>query len=154
MFPLIGISYFAATSIPLVFFDLKERRLPNKLTLPGIAVVLLSLAATADWGRFLISLSIGAGLFVLGTLVSMRGWIGMGDVKLFTGLSTLLAWFGPELVWQALFWSFLLAGAIVLLGFLSRKMTARSTVALGPYLLIGFWVALAPVIASQLGGAV
>jgi leader peptidase (prepilin peptidase)/N-methyltransferase len=79
-------------------------------------------------------------LFLIGTLISMRGWIGMGDVKLFTGLSLLMAWFDPSLVWQATLWAFGLAAGVVLVGFLAKKMTARSTIALGPYLLVGFWV--------------
>jgi leader peptidase (prepilin peptidase)/N-methyltransferase len=140
MFPLIGITYFAATTIPLMVYDLRERRLPNKITLPGVAIALVSLALTMQWGRFLIALGISALLFLVGTLISVRGWIGMGDVKLFTGLSLLLAWFDPGLVWQASLWAFGIAAAFVLVGFLARKMTARSTIALGPYLLIGFWV--------------
>ena len=140
MFPLIGLTYFAATTIPLVVYDLRERRLPNKITLPGVAVVLVSLALTMQWGRFLIALGVSSLLFLVGTLISVRGWIGMGDVKLFTGLSMLLAWFDPALVWQASLWAFGSAAGVVLFGFLMKKMTARSTIALGPYLLIGFWV--------------
>jgi len=142
MFPLIGITYFAATTIPLVLYDIRERRLPNKITLPGLAVVLISLAVTMEWGRFLIALGISVLLFVVGTLISLKGWIGMGDVKLFTGLSMLLAWFDPSLVWQASLWAFGIAAVFVIVGFVAKKMTARSTIALGPYLLIGFWVAI------------
>jgi len=153
MFPLIGITYFAATTIPLMIYDLRERRLPNKITLPGVAVALVSLALTMEWSRFLIALGISALLFLVGTLISVRGWIGMGDVKLFTGLSMLLAWFDPALVWQASLWAFGIATAFVLVGFLAKKMTARSTIALGPYLLIGFWVAISPLAISSFGGA-
>jgi leader peptidase (prepilin peptidase)/N-methyltransferase len=153
MFPLIGITYFAAVTIPLMIYDLRERRLPNKITLPGVAVALVSLALTMEWSRFLIALGISALLFLVGTLISVRGWIGMGDVKLFTGLSMLLAWFDPALVWQASLWAFGIATAFVLVGFLAKKMTARSTIALGPYLLIGFWVAISPLAISSFGGA-
>lgn len=142
MFPLIGVTYFAATSIPLVFFDLKERRLPNKITVPGLVVVVLSLAASANWPKFGISLLVGFAVFLVGLLLSIRGWIGMGDVKLFTSLGMLLAWFDPLLVWQATFWAFASAGVFVVVGYLAKKMTARSTLALGPYLLFGFWVAI------------
>jgi leader peptidase (prepilin peptidase)/N-methyltransferase len=140
MFPLIGIAYFAAVTIPLVVYDLRERRLPNKLTLPGLVVAVVTLALTMEWVKFLLALGISSLLFLLGTLISVRGWIGMGDVKLFTGLSMLLAWFDPALVWQASLWAFGIAAAFVLVGFVAKKMTARSTIALGPYLLIGFWV--------------
>jgi leader peptidase (prepilin peptidase)/N-methyltransferase len=151
MFPLIGLTYFAATTIPLVIYDLRERRLPNKLTLPGLAVALVSLALTMEWGKFLVSVGISSLFFLVGTLISMRGWIGMGDVKLFTGLSMFLTWFDPVLVWQAALWAFGLAAAVVVFGFVAKKMTARSTIALGPYLLLGFWVAIAPTVISTLG---
>ena len=140
MFPLLGLTYFAATTIPLVVYDLRERRLPNKITIPGLVVAIVSLALTMEWGKFLVALGISALLFLLGTLLSVRGWIGMGDVKLFTGLSMLLAWFDPALVWQASLWAFGIATFVVLAGFVVKKMTARSTIALGPYLLVGFWI--------------
>jgi leader peptidase (prepilin peptidase)/N-methyltransferase len=142
MFPLIGVGFFAATTIPLMVIDFRERRLPNKITVPGIVVSLIGLLLTFEWSRVLTALAISALLFVIGTLISIRGWIGMGDVKLVTGLSLLLAWFDPALVWQATLWSFGLATAVVLVGFIAKKMTARSTIALGPYLLVGFWVVI------------
>jgi leader peptidase (prepilin peptidase)/N-methyltransferase len=140
MFPLIGIGYFAVTTIPLVIYDLRERRLPNKITIPGLIVTIISLALTLEWSKFLLALGVAVVLFAAGLMLSIRGWIGMGDVKLFASLSLLLAWFDPALVWQASLWAFGIAGAFVLIGFLARKITARSTIALGPYLLLGFWV--------------
>jgi len=142
MFPLIGVGFFAATTIPLMVIDFRERRLPNKITVPGIVLSLIGLLLTFEWSRVLTALAISALLFLIGTLISIRGWIGMGDVKLVTGLSLLLAWFDPALVWQATLWSFGLATAVVLTGFVAKKMTTRSTIALGPYLLVGFWVAI------------
>ena len=140
MFPLLGVGYFAATTIPLVFIDIRERRLPNKITLPGIAISLLGISLTFDWVKVLISIGVAATVFGFGTLISLKGMIGMGDVKLMTGLSLLLAWFSPHLLWQALLWAFLGAGLIVLGGLLFKKITTRSTIALGPYLLVGFWL--------------
>lgn len=150
MFPLIGLTYFAAATIPLVIYDLRERRLPNRITLPGLVVVLFSLALTLEWGRFLIALGTSALLFLVGTFMTLRAWIGMGDVKLFTGLSMLLAWFDTALVWQATLWSFGIATAVVLVGFIAKKMTARSSIALGPYLLLGFWVVVIPPVWSSI----
>ena len=107
--------------------------------MPGIAISLTGIALTLDWLRVLIALGVAAGVFGVGTVLSIRGWIGMGDVKLMTGLSLLLAWFSPHLIWQALLWTFLSAGVVVLGGMLFKKITTRSTIALGPYLLFGFW---------------
>lgn len=153
MFPLLGIGFFAAATIPLMVIDFRERRLPNKITIPGYILSLLGLVLTLEWGRVLTSVAISALLFGMGTLISLKGWIGMGDVKLVSGLSLLLAWFDPALVWQATLWSFGIASAVVVVGFLAKKMTARSSIALGPYLLVGFWLAVFPSAFSQLGVA-
>jgi len=142
MFPLLGVAFFAIATIPLIIIDFRERRLPNKITIPGYFLSLIGLLLTFEWQRVLLAIGVSAALFGVGTLVSLRAWIGMGDVKLFTGLSLLLAWFDPKLVWQATLWAFGIATGVVLVGFLIKKMTARSTIALGPYLLVGFWVVI------------
>lgn len=150
MFPLLGLGFYAAATIPLMVIDFRERRLPNKITIPGFLISLIGLVLTFEWSRVLTAVSISALLFAIGTLISVRGWIGMGDVKLVTGLSLLLAWFDPALVWQATLWSFGLATVVVLVGFIAKKMTARSTIALGPYLLLGFWVVVIPPVWSSI----
>lgn len=150
MFPLIGIGFFAVTTIPLMVIDFRERRLPNKITIPGFLLSLLGLVLSFEWSRVFTALAISALLFGVGTLISLRGWIGMGDVKLVAGLSLLLAWFDPALVWQATLWSFGIATLVVLVGFVAKKMTARSTIALGPYLLVGFWLVVIPPVWSSI----
>ncbi len=142
MFPLIGVVFFAVATIPLIIIDFRERRLPNKITIPGYLLSLVGLLLTFEWPRVLLAVGVSSALFGVGTLISLRGWVGMGDVKLFSGLSLLLAWFDPKLIWQATLWSFGVAAGVVLVGFLIKKITARSTIALGPYLLVGFWVAV------------
>lgn len=122
--------------------DLRERRLPNKITIPGFLISLVGLALTLEWQRVLLALAISVIVFGVGTGISMAGWIGMGDVKLVAGLSLLLAWFDVGLLWQATLWAFGLATVVVLVGYLAKKITARSTIALGPYLLLGFWVVI------------
>jgi leader peptidase (prepilin peptidase)/N-methyltransferase len=144
MFALLGVGYFAVTTIPLMVVDMRERRLPNKITIPGFLVSLVGLVLSFDWPRVAIALVVSALLFLVGTAISIRGWIGMGDVKLVAGLSILLAWFGLSLVWQAIFASVVLAGLVVAFGLLAKKITTRSTIALGPYLLVGFWLVITP----------
>lgn len=139
MFSLLGLGYFAATTIPLIVIDLRERRLPNRITIPGFIVSLAGLMLSMDWLRLSVSLGMSALIFAIGTLISIKGLIGMGDVKLMTGLGLLLVWFSPHLLWQSLLWTFVTAGVFVLGGLLFKKITTRSTIALGPYLLVGFW---------------
>jgi leader peptidase (prepilin peptidase)/N-methyltransferase len=140
MFPLLGLGYFAATTIPLIVIDLRERRLPNRITIPGFLISLAGLVLTLDWLRVLGSLLTAVIVFGVGLLISLKGWIGMGDVKLMSGLALLLSWFSPSLLWQSLLWAFLSAGVFVVGGMVFKKITTRSTIALGPYLLVGFWV--------------
>jgi leader peptidase (prepilin peptidase) / N-methyltransferase len=78
-------------------FDIRRRRLPNALTLPGAAVILL--AATMA-GRGLPALAGAAaltGAYLLVHLVAPAG-MGAGDVKLAAGLGGLAGCFGPD-VW-------------------------------------------------------
>ena len=142
MFPLLGLGFFAVTTIPLMVIDLRERRLPNKITIPGFLLSLAGLVLTFDFSRVLMALMVSLLLFGVGTLISFGGWLGMGDVKLVAGLSLLLAWFNPALVWQATLVAFGLASIVVIIGFVAKKMTTRSTIALGPYLLTGFWAVI------------
>ena len=150
MFALIGVGFFALTTIPLMVIDVRERRLPNKITIPGFLISLLGLAINMDWMRLLIAIGVSALLFAIGTLLSIKGWIGMGDVKLVAGLSMILAWFNLGLLWQASLTAFVLAALVVFGGMAFKKITARSTIALGPYLLIGFWVAITPQVWSSI----
>lgn len=142
MFQLLGAAYLAVFSIPLIVIDIRERRLPNKITLPGIAVTLLGLGLAGDWLRFGIAVGLACLVFLVGTLVSMRGWLGMGDVKLLVSIALMLGWYGPLNLLLGLSGAFLVAGAVVLVKMALKKITASSTIALGPYLLAGFWVAV------------
>jgi len=84
--------------VVLSVYDVRERRLPNVLTLPGATVVL---AAAAVAGRGVPAL-VGAGslaaLYLVVHLVAPAG-MGAGDVKLAIGLGALTGAFGPE-VWM------------------------------------------------------
>jgi prepilin signal peptidase PulO-like enzyme (type II secretory pathway) len=60
MFPLIGIAFFAIATIPLVVIDFRERRLPNKLTIPGYLLSLIGLLLTFEWQRVLMAVAISA----------------------------------------------------------------------------------------------
>lgn len=81
----------------LSFYDLRERRLPNWLTLPG-AAVLVGAGVIAGKGP---AAALGAlalfGLYLLIHLLSPRA-MGGGDVKLAIGLGALTGMFGAD-VW-------------------------------------------------------
>ncbi|MDR3660067.1 MAG: A24 family peptidase [Mycobacterium sp.] len=78
-------------------YDLRERRLPNWLTLPGAAVVVVAGVIT---GRGTAAAVGGAALFALYLVVHLLSpqAMGGGDVKLALGLGALTGLFGAD-VW-------------------------------------------------------
>lgn len=142
MFQLLGAAYLALFTIPLVVIDLRERRLPNKITLPGIVVTLIGIVLTLQWPKVGVAVLCAAVLFAAGTALSFKGWLGMGDVKLLVPIGLTLGWFGWESLALGLAVAFFGAGLFVLVRLAMQKITATSTIALGPFLLFGFWAAL------------
>jgi len=93
----------AAVSLVLVWlavlsgYDIRQRRLPNALTLPGAAAILLSGAVA---GRGVPALAGAASLTAVYLLVHLLAPValGAGDAKLAIGLGGLAGCFGVE-VW-------------------------------------------------------
>ncbi|MGV0852491.1 prepilin peptidase [Mycolicibacterium phlei] len=83
--------------LALSVFDLRERRLPNWLTLPG-AVVIPAVAAV--YGRGPAALAGAGALLVVYLVVHLvpPAALGAGDVKLAPGIGALTGAFGPD-VW-------------------------------------------------------
>ena len=135
--------YLGALGVSLAAIDISVQRLPDALILPAYPalVILLTLAALTGHqaGALVRALAGGvvlaASYLVLGLL--RPGQLGGGDIKL-AGLAGLgLAWLG---------WPVLLAGAalgfalsaVVSLGLLAaRRITLRSQICFGPFLLAG-----------------
>ncbi|CAN5119692.1 hypothetical protein BH09ACT5_BH09ACT5_23500 [soil metagenome] len=129
--------------------DLTQRRLPNRIVLPAIAasVPLLLGAAVLDGesGRWPTALAGGAALFLLYlvlALVSPRG-MGMGDVK----LAALVGLYAGYLGWAALLTAavagFLAGGLAALAVIVSGRGTRTTAIPFGPFMLAGFWAAVA-----------
>ena len=146
LFAWLGPIYLVAVTWPLARTDIREHRLPNKLTLPLLPIALFGqvLAAwfTGDWSRLGLGLGWAVVSFVVGLGINRIGTLGMGDVKLITGMSLSLGWFTPVAPLLALCAAFALATLVVLFLFATRKARMGSSIALGPYLLVGFLIAL------------
>jgi len=128
-FALFGLALGVATGI-----DLRERRLPNRITYPGVAIA-VAIAATGGWSVLGDAL---AGLLLAGGLTSLAFWfgqgsLGLGDVKLsaFVG-----AFLGISAVPHYLLFG-ALAGAVVAVGILIAGRDRRTTFAYGPSLAVG-----------------
>jgi len=142
---MLPIAYLAATAIPLVAIDIKQHRLPNKIVLPMIAITFLSQLTlaiwTGAWASLGISVGLGLAVLVLGVLMNYRDWIGMGDVKLLTGLTMILSWF--TLLGAVLLVPISLAFGFVvtILSMFTKK--SRWVLPLGPAILATFATTLA-----------
>lgn len=81
----------------LSFYDIRERRLPNWLTMPGAAVVV---GIAAAHGRGAPAMLGAAALFTVYALVHLvsPAAMGAGDVKLAIGIGALTGTFGLD-VW-------------------------------------------------------
>ena len=146
VFAWLGPAYLVAVAWPLARTDIREHRLPNKYTLPLLPIALVGqLAASlagADWSRMAVALGWAVIAFAVGLGVNRIGTLGMGDVKLITGMSLSLGWFTPIAPLLALCTAFALATIVVLFLFVTRKARMGSSIALGPYLLAGYLVGL------------
>jgi leader peptidase (prepilin peptidase) / N-methyltransferase len=124
----------------LTSYDIRERRLPNWLTLPGFAVILL-IAARADRGP---AAALGAGLLAAMYLLVHAvepAAMGAGDVKLALGLGALTGCFGGDVWLLAAIGAPLLTAVIGVVAWLGRShmvtvphgpsMCAASAAALG-----------------------
>jgi leader peptidase (prepilin peptidase)/N-methyltransferase len=145
---LIPLVFLACVSWQLVRDDFKEHRLPNKYTVPMIAITAASLVAcgllTSQLQRLLQSLLAMAITFGIGWLLARYADLGMGDVKLLVSLNGWLAWHAPWLIAISLAVG-LIAANLLALGIWIKRKDPKEHIALGPFLLLGFYLsALTP----------
>lgn len=131
----------AAAAPALARIDVAERRLPNAITLPLLAVGWLAAALRLAGGDLSSLVALGCGALLL--LMAVVGGLGMGDVKL--GLALALA--TATLGWQAPLGG--LAASVVVGGLAGTValMLGRRTLAFGPWLLVGHALAVAGALA-------
>lgn len=142
----VPVLYVAVATPFLVVFDVRHRRLPNLIVLPGIGVVAVCAAAAAllaHTDAAGTALAAGVTLLVFATF-RVAGALASGDVKLAVLLAAALAPLASaSLALYALAGSTtaLTAGLVGVL-LLARHHGARG-IPLGPFLLLGFWAAVA-----------
>lgn len=136
------------SGVALSWIDVDVHRLPHGLTYPtGVGVLGLELVASAvraDWtplGRALAS-GVGAYLVLLVLALISRGQFGLGDVTLGGILGVALGYLDGRLPWWALMLAFVLSGLVSVVGLATRRLTLRTDLAFGPYLLAGALLAV------------
>jgi len=125
-----------STGIYIIYIDLKERIIPDKINLVlligGLLITLLN---------YKMFLSHIVGFFVLGILMFLLAVVtkgfGMGDVKYLFTVGLIL---GLKQGFYALIIGFLLGGMMSLILLLLKKVTLKDFIAFGPYLVVGTWL--------------
>ncbi|PQZ98331.1 prepilin peptidase [Arthrobacter sp. MYb211] len=139
---------FLGFGVSLAVADVKSHRLPNRWLLrwaAASALLLLGLSAVRAAYMPLLWALLGAvilgGAYLVLALVS-RGSMGMGDVKLAAVLGLNLGYFSLPALFVGSVFAFVLASLVVLAGIIARKLTAKSAVAFGPFMILGAALAL------------
>ncbi len=133
--------FLAAVTPALCAIDAIERRLPNRLVLPGYLVA--TAGSAAHWivsGEVpVVALVSGAGYFVFMLAFAAAGGMGMGDVKLAGVLGLAAGLVGPTAAVVSPVVAFLLGG-VAAIG--AMRGGRGASIPFGPFLLAGFWIAV------------
>jgi leader peptidase (prepilin peptidase)/N-methyltransferase len=139
-----------ALAVALAVVDVRTHRLPDALTLPAypllgtllVAASLVGDGALAALGRAVAgALGAFAGYYLLAALG--RGALGFGDVKLAGVLGMVLGWAGWASLAAGVLLGFVFGGMTALLLLAARRVTRRTRVPFGPFMLAGALAALA-----------
>jgi leader peptidase (prepilin peptidase)/N-methyltransferase len=140
--------YLTAIAVALAAIDFDVQRLPDSIVLPSyvVGVVLLMPAGAVgnDWHAAVRGLLAMTGLFALYFALALAypGGMGFGDVKLAGLLGLFLGWLSWGSVVVATFGAFLLGGIAGLVLILARRVTRKSAIPFGPFMLAGAFVAV------------
>jgi leader peptidase (prepilin peptidase) / N-methyltransferase len=124
----VGIAIASLWMGALTVYDIRQRRLPNWLTLPGFAVIILVAIGSGRGDGAALGAGALAAVYLL-THVTSPAAMGAGDVKLALGLGALTGCFGLEVWLLAAIGAPLLTAAI---GALARLAWSMTTVPHGP----------------------
>lgn len=141
---------FGAYVVALVLLlatDLDQRLLPNVITLPAIplafVVTLAGLNPLVPPGQLPIAVVVAIavpGVLALLALPFGAGAIGQGDLKLLVSVGLLA---GPLRMFSGVVYGALLAGVVILVLLALRRITLKTFIPFGPFLILGaLWATL------------
>ena len=135
---------FGAYTVVLILMlatDLDQRLLPNELTLPAIPIALVvcvaginPLVPPADLPVALIVAVAIPGILFLVSIPFGAGAIGLGDLKLLVSVGLLA---GPLRLFSTVLYGAILAGVIVIVLLVVKRITLKTFIPFGPFLIIG-----------------
>lgn len=138
---LVGLLYLAAVTPALGLMDYRERRLPNRLVVTGLAATIVGmcaqwlLAGETPW----LALSSGAAYFAFLLVLAFAGGMGMGDVKLAGVLGLAAGSLAPAAALVSPLAAFALGG---IAGLVALARRGGGSIPFGPFMLAGFWLAV------------
>jgi len=128
--------------------DIMHHRLPDALTLPAIPITVAIVGVTL-WlhpgsGSPLTAVLVTAVLFVLFLLLAAvaPSGMGQGDVKLVPSLTLMTGYVSVAAAVLGVLISFVLGAVWAAVGLVSRRMTMKTAIPFGPFLLAGCWLVL------------
>jgi len=101
---------------------------------------------TGQWGWLLRAVLAALVLFVVYLVLALvspgGGGLGFGDVKLAGVLGLLLGWLSWGTVIVSVLGAFVISGLVALILLVTRRVSRSTSIAFGPYMILGAWVAL------------
>ncbi len=141
---------FGAYLVALVLLlatDLDQRLLPDVITLPAIPLalgfVLLGLDPLVAVGDLPLAIAVAIAVPLALAVVALpfgEGAIGMGDLKLLVSVGLLA---GPFRMFSGVVYGALLAGVVIVVLLVARRITLKTYIPFGPFLIFGaMWAIL------------
>ncbi|MBE1575458.1 prepilin peptidase [Amycolatopsis roodepoortensis] len=120
----------AMIGVPAAAVDVVEHRVPDRLTAPlaaGMVITLVTAALIADSAQSLTMAFVGAAVWggVLLASFLLTGDPGPGDVKLAPSLGMMLGWLGWKWLLTGIVGSYLLAALVAGVGLLTKRWSLR-----------------------------
>lgn len=131
----IVLTILATTLLIVTFIDLDHKIIPDIITLPGIALGILTSFFLTPIGvvNAIVGVCLGGGLFFLVAVLS-HGGMGGGDIKLIAMIGAFLGW---QAVLVTIFLSALLGALVGICLMLLKKKGRKDPVPFGPFLAVG-----------------
>jgi leader peptidase (prepilin peptidase) / N-methyltransferase len=144
----VALGFLGVLGVALATIDIKVKRLPDRLTLPAYPLLIVLLAGAAVAGHepgalvraLLGGLAMAAGYLLLALV--RPGQLGGGDIKLAGLVGLVLGWLGWRAVLTGAALGFVLAAVASLALLAAHRVTLRSTISFGPFLLGGALLAI------------
>lgn len=131
--------WFLATALHLSRWDLRERRLPNRIVISTLLVSMTGFTILTilnhSWDQFLRAVICACAAVAIYLVLHIAGGMGMGDVKYSAVTGLYLGWLGWEFLWWGTFTAFAAAAVVVIVAKVRQLKIDR--LPFGPFMALG-----------------